>query len=325
MNAPAQAKLEPGVYPGIPEDEYFSWKAVSNSKLSPMAGKTPLHCKYAMDHPSEPKEAMILGSAVDTLVFIPTLFGERFAIAGQCEAITQKKAQCSKMGSMRWDRRLESQGRFWWICKTHGTGDIRWGLPDAITILTPDQSSTAYAMAKAVLNDPGASVLLAACEHTQLSLVWHEINNPSLPGLLCKARLDGISTELKTIVDLKKCQDASPEAFARSIANYGYHRQAAMYLRGATYHEFDVQNYVIIAVEEPPPHAVALYTLTERTPCNKQIIQVNPSPVEYGNHELMRLLDLYERCETSGEWPGYPSKPVPIALPAWTMAKMERE
>jgi exodeoxyribonuclease VIII len=173
-------------------------------------------------------------------------------------------------------------------------------------------------MAKAVLDHPGASVLLAACEEFQLSLVWRENN------LLCKGRLDWLSSELKTIIDLKKCQDASPEGFARSIATYGYHRQAAMYLRGATYHGIDAQNYVIIAVENEPPHAVALYTLTERgNTVFTHIAQL--SPVEYGNRELLRLLDLYEHCEATGEWPSYPEKPVPISLPAWVMAKAERE
>jgi exodeoxyribonuclease VIII len=179
-------------------------------------------------------------------------------------------------------------------------------------------------MAKAVLNHDGAKVLLDSCEETQLSLVWRENN------LLCKGRLDGLSSELKTVIDLKKCQDASPDAFARSIATYGYHRQGAMYLRGATYHGIDVKNYVIIAVEESEPHAVALYTLTERQPLApfaswRDTKSVSLSPVEYGNHELLRLLDLYERCEATGEWPGYAEQPVPISLPGWVMSRIERE
>lgn len=72
---------------------------------------------------------------------------------------------------------------------------------------------------EATASYPGASILLNACEETQLSLVWRENN------LLCKGRLDVLSSELKTIIDLKTCQDASREAFSRKIADLGYHRQ----------------------------------------------------------------------------------------------------
>jgi len=258
---------------------------------------------------------MILGSAVDCLVFSPAIWNERFAVAEQCGANTKEKKRCSKRGTSMIAGNAE-HGPVW-HCSTHVVFGVEY---EKIETLSEDQSSTAFNMAKAVLNHDGAKVLLDSCEEFQLSLVWRENN------LLCKGRLDGLSTELKTVIDLKKCQDASPEAFSRCIATYGYHRQGAMYLRGATYHGIDVKNYVIIAVEEPPPHAVALYTLTERSSSEwKNALVRHPSSVEFGNTELMRLLDLYERCEATGEWPGYAAEPVPISLPGWVIQRMERE
>jgi len=275
-----------------------------------------------MDHPKPPTDAMILGSAVDCLVFSPTWFNSRFAVAEQCYGMTQKKQRCTKTGIVRFAVAAfgNDQDRWprHWYCSSHNPVAGTYFACDPPNVLTADQSSTAYAMAKAVLNHPGASILLDACEETQLSLAWRENN------LLCKGRLDGLSSELKTIVDLKTCADASPEAFSRKIADMGYHRQAAMYMRGATFHSIDVKNYVIIAVESEPPRAVALYSLTEKKP-DINGMRVNPSPVEYGNHQLMRLLDLYERCEATGEWPSYPTSPVPISLPAWAANAIERE
>ena len=186
-------------------------------------------------------------------------------------------------------------------------------------ILTDDQSSTAYAIAKAIHNHATASALLNSCDEKQLSLVWRENN------LLCKGRLDGLSAELKTIIDLKTCNDASPEAFARKVWDYGYHRQAAMYLRGATANGIDVKHFVIIAVETEPPYAVACYTLTERTPSALGRMGDSLSPAEYGNHQLLRLLDLYEHCQLTGKWEGYPAEVQPLMLPGWAMGKVERE
>lgn len=259
---------------------------------------------------------MTLGSAVDNLVFTPHLFGNRFAISDQCFAQTKKGDRCSKNGIKRVSRGIAPQ----WFCSSHLSAFVDSDFDD-VQILSTDQCSTAYGMAKSVLNHNGAKVLLDSCESFQLSLMWRENN------LLCKGRLDGLSSELKTIVDLKTCVDASPEVFSRKVADLGYHRQAAMYLRGASYHGIDVKNYVIIAVESEPPHAVALYSLTEKQRMESAFLIGNPrpSPVEYGNHQLMRLLDLYERCEATGQWPGYSEKPEPISLPKWAEMAIERE
>lgn len=318
MNATAQA-IQPGIYSDMSEAEYFSLPCVSNSRLTPLL-KSPLHCLHAMQNPKPPTDAMTLGSAVDCLVFNPELFNERFAVAEQCGALTQKKERCSKRGVIRLDVYGDDPSTKW-HCSQH-SNFTDYIYDTSIEVLSEDQSTTAYTMAKAVLNHEGASVLLNSCDSFQISLVWRENN------LLCKGRLDGLSSELKTIIDLKTCADASPEAFSRKIADFSYHRQAAMYLRGATYHGIDVKNYVIIAVESEPPFAVALYTLTERSVQPgiwKDKTVESLSPVEYGNHQLMRLLDLYERCEATGVWNGYSEKPEPISLPKWAEMAIERE
>lgn len=306
----AKTDLAPGVYPDTPAEEYFRWPAVSKSRLEPLM-KSPLHCKWAQDHPSEPTPAMTLGSAVDCMVFEPAEFNKRFAVAEQCADTTKKGVQCSRLGTFQSGLTGDS-----WFCAQHFKSYSATGF-DANTkeVLTPDQSSTAYAIAKSVHDHPTASTLLHACDELQLSLVWQE------SGLLCKARLDGLSTELKTIIDLKTCADANPEAFSRKIADFGYHRQAAMYLRGATANGIEAHNFVIIAVETDPPYAVAVYTLTERT---GDKAPYTLSPAEYGNHQVTRLLDLYERCEASGKWPGYEDKPVAISLPKWAEMAIER-
>lgn len=301
--------LAPGVYPDTPEEVYFRWPAVSKSRLEPLM-KSPLHCKWAQDHPSEPTPAMTIGSAVDCLVFEPEEFNGRFAVAEQCQALTQKKERCSKRGLKRFYDNSESN-KYSWRCNSHFYPPQF--KPSKIDVLTDDQSSAAYAIAKAVHDHPTASTLIHGCDEVQLSLVWRENN------LLCKGRLDGFSTELKTVIDLKTCTDASPDAFARQVWNLGYHRQAAMYLRGCSANGIEARHFVIIAVETEPPYAVAVYTLTERT--------LGPfmSPAEYGNHQLLRLLDLYERCQATGKWEGYPIAPQALALPAWAMGKVERE
>ena len=92
--------LAPGVYPDTPEEIYFRWPAVSKSRLEPLM-QSPLHCKWAMEHPSAPTPAMTLGSAIHCLTFTPGLFNERFVVPEQCSATTKKGERCTKSGTNR--------------------------------------------------------------------------------------------------------------------------------------------------------------------------------------------------------------------------------
>ena len=69
------------------------------------------------------------------------------------------------------------------------------------------------------------------------------------------------------IVDLKTTMDASPDAFARTAANFNYPLQAAYYVDGlqaAGIASPDaVTSFVFLVVEKTPPYGVAVYTLPE--------------------------------------------------------------
>jgi hypothetical protein len=61
---------------------------------------------------------------------------------------------------------------------------------------------------------------------------------------------------------------------------------------------------VIVAAEKEPPYAVAAYRLTE-------------GATDAGMDQLRPLLQLYRRCQASGEWPAYPDTVQDISLPDW--------
>jgi len=122
------------------------------------------------------------------------------------------------------------------------------------------------------------------------------------PHHLLKGRLDIVATDshgATTIADIKTTEDASPEAFSKTIAQYGYAQQAAHYLDllGATH-------FVFIAVEKTAPYAVGVYCL-------------DPASVAMGRERNLRNLDLLESCQSSGHWPAYSSEIETISLPAW--------
>lgn len=68
--------------------------------------------------------------------------------------------------------------------------------------------------------------------HIEHAVTWTDEET----GLLCKARPDWV-VERKSkafVLDLKTCQDASPEAFAKSMANFSYGIQRAHYIAGVS-------------------------------------------------------------------------------------------
>jgi hypothetical protein len=106
---------------------------------------------------------------------------------------------------------------------------------------------------------------------------------------------------------VKTTEDASPAGFARSVATFRYHVQAAHYLAGT-----QGKRFVFIAIEKKAPFAVAVYEL-------------DPVSLEVG--EIARMADLltYQMCDSSGQWPGYGNEIAPLTLPSWAFPKSESE
>ena len=112
------------------------------------------------------------------------------------------------------------------------------------------------------------------------------------------------------IVDLKTTEDASPEAFAKSIARYGYHRQNSMYVDGVESSTGDfVKGFVFVVTEKTPPYCTAVY-------------QLDMQGVELGRDQYKRLLLDLADCKIKNAWPGYSNRIETISMPRWAMKEV---
>jgi len=154
--------------------------------------------------------------------------------------------------------------------------------------------ATALAIAAAVRNHPIAAELLATGKAEQ-SFWW----NDPLNNLRCKCRPDWLSNT--TVVDLKTTTDASPSGFARSVAAYRYHVQAAHYMSGL----FGVERFVFIAVEKTYPFAVGVYELDD-------------AAMDEGHTLRHRDMHRIHTCRSSARWPGFTDDSITtLSLPRW--------
>jgi len=175
-------------------------------------------------------------------------------------------------------------------------------------ILSYDDYARCLAVSDAVAAHSKAWALLERADMREVSGFW----NDPLTGLFCKLRSDAVCSGISTMFDIKSTNDASRVEFERSIFQYGYHRQGAHYIDGMAVLGHKIDHYAIIAVEKQAPFAVAVYRL------KNEVLQL-------GRKENIQLMELWKRCEDSGEWPGYPEQITDIGIPQWAINQTERE
>jgi hypothetical protein len=223
-------------------DDYAADKDVNASALR--AGrKSMLHMKAVIDGVAkEPSPAMLLGSALHAAILEPANFGEMLRVAPDVDRRT-------KAGKEEYAAFVAS-------------------LPKNAIVLTADDYN-AVRDAQLAVNASMLPNLMGAGE-SEVSVYWGEQCGDKVVG--CKARLDWLGhlagqPDQGIIIDIKTTRDASPGAFARSAAAYGYLHQAAWYMRAAarlnaTGQGPKIADYFMVAVEMEPPYAVGLYRLS---------------------------------------------------------------
>jgi exodeoxyribonuclease VIII len=124
-------------------------------------------------------------------------------------------------------------------------------------------------------------------------------------GFACRSKLDMVCPEQQVIWDVKTTQDASPGAFARSIADYGYHRQAAFYIEACQQEFGSVFRFLFIAIQKTEPWECGVYELGH-------------DDLAKGYFEIQSLLDEYRKRKISNNWEQvWSTGIVPVSLPKY--------
>lgn len=265
-----------GVVHGMPNADYHAIEALGASGLKKLA-RSPRHYFGTTLDPQRPPAdetaAMTAGTLAHCAVLEPDQMEARYVVRPPGTDLRTK------------------EGKAWAA-----------SVDPSLTIITRDQNDTAWRQARAIRALPEVAALLSE-GHAEVSAFWVDEQT----GELCKCRPDWVSPagEGVILLDVKTCQDASPAGFPRTIANFGYHRQAAWYSRGFEKASgLEVLGFVFACVEADYPHAAAAYMLDDAS-------------LDKADEENRRLLAAYAACKASGEWPGYPSAIQPLSLPAW--------
>jgi hypothetical protein len=254
----------------VPADEYFALPAVSITRLKELK-RSPLHYRHRLEHPAV-SAPLTLGQAAHCATLEPERFKRQFAV---------------------WSRRTRS-GRMAPRNGQHWEAFQR--LNDTRTILTEDEAAEAAAISIAVRSDQVAMRYLGSGE-PEVTMLW-EPNRKGRPDWITS--LNGHPA----LVGLKTTRDCRHFAFGSQAAKLGYPLQWAWYANGYQTIKGVEPIVVEIVVESAPPHAVAVYRITEDI-------------LGYGRDEYESLLEILAECEHSGEWPGPYADEQILTLPSW--------
>jgi exodeoxyribonuclease VIII len=273
------------IHPNISNPDYHANPSISKSGLDLIA-RAPALYRYRRDNPTPRTDAMRWGSLVHTAILEPDKFADSVIIIPDDAPSrpTKKQREAKKPSTAT----LEAIA--WWQAFDAAVIDR-----EPITI---DEHAELLATRDAAWADPIARKALSQIELAETSIFWKSND------IECRCRPDAILTS-GAILDLKTTRDAAPDPFAKSIAAFRYHVQAAFYSDGyaEAFGEMP-RGFMFLAIEKDPPYLSACYVATD-------------AMIMRGRMEYQRDLDTYARCLETGEWPGLTRGVTEIDLPKW--------
>jgi exodeoxyribonuclease VIII len=265
--------MEVGIYTRdhLSNEQYHQSEGISKSGLD-LIDRSPAHFKSFKRENTRAKE---VGSAIHCAILEPEIYQAEYAVI-DCEDRRSAiyKAACKDRASSN--------------VLTQAEGDRVSGMFDAVY---------SYKPARAIMDAPGRNELSVYAKDPET-------------GLLVKCRFDRL-LDCGIAADLKKTQDARPEAFMRSIDNYRYYVQAAFYMdvyKWATGET--LQAFKFIPIEEAAPHGCRVY-------------QIDDLSIEFGRMAYRAALNTYADCIANDSWPAYADEEQEIGISNYLANKLQ--
>lgn len=286
-------KEQIGWWANLTEPEYEALPGLRGSVLSGYA-ETALHGHYKETHRKD-SDAFFRGRLTHVLTLTPELFDTHYVeIPDLTTGLVDAKGQPYKNPK---------------ATNAYKDALAKFGAENSgKAFVTPELMTIAQGMSDAVHEHPDAAAFLERAEYREIAGVWQDAKTRAL----LKGRLDAVVPEFSSIGDLKTCQSAAFFPMAKSVGNYRYYLQGANYVDGARALGFDVEYYVLICVEVEPPHAVAVYRITDEL-------------LEIGRRMRTKLIDLYQQCQAENYYPGYPEGVTDITLPKYMLESLREQ
>lgn len=298
---------EPGIYHDLPFEDYRAIKAFNSSLFK---HPTNRHLKAALDGkiPDKDSQALRFGREVHCRLLEPERYASEVIVSTPCQAINGRGEVCGATG------KLFDPISHQWFCgiKSHAP-------PDAYTpkdYVKAEEAEAIEEMAES-LHSHEVMNLFRCPGWCELTVVFE------FDGHLLKARTDKFSAigpehfgGRPTIIDIKKgiAGKLDRDTCRKKILEYGWHRQASIYVDALEYHGHKDVQFAWIFIEDGPPFDI-------------NIVVASSTDIEIGRSEYRSTLRSYATAVKQGKYLGYvySIKAIePGALPDWYVDRWER-
>lgn len=279
--------MKPRIEHDLSNNAYHAMPELSSTQIKDVL-RTPAHfyAKHlAVDKKThQPTQTMLLGTVVHTLVLESDKFDAEYAISEKFDRRTKQ----GKLDATAFDE-----------ANSHKT------------VIDSELHVQAKLMADNILKHPVARLLKLPAMIAEASIFYTDTDTDTETELDCRIRPDYHLPPCEQfpyglIVDLKTTDNASYNAFNRTIVNFGYHISAAMYCDGfmQLYEIEQAPAYIWLVGERDAPYAVIAYSPNFET-------------MQKGDDKKREALQLIADCIAANEWPAYSTDVLDINLPAW--------
>lgn len=256
------------------ESEYNALTGVRASYVKTLWSATPAHLAAQIARTDgDQSDALRIGRALHCALLRPEDYAAEWRVAP------------------KFDRRTKA-GK-------ESAAEFAASLPPDVGLLDADESECVAMMRDSVRRHEAAATLLEICD------VREAVFRGSFNDVPAKCRVDAMSPT-GILLDVKTTISAAPRSFARSIADYGYHVQAAFYRALLLQHGVDIQSVAFVAIEKTPPYLVAVYEL-------------DMEDVFAMSDVVDRMASRYGECVSTGVWGGYPNAVQQIRVPSYAI------
>lgn len=247
----------------LSNSDYHNSVGISKSGLDYIA-KSPAVYQWSKHAPRAEAgkiKTLDIGTALHTIVLEPHLFDDQFAILPPLNLRTSKGKE--EKAAFYQENRIK-------------------------TIITSDESKQLSLMAKSVLAHPAARFLVESDGDVESSIFWIDKDTEEL----CRIRPDKALPDHSILVDVKTTADINK--FDRSIGDYRYDVQAAMYSAG----------YMVATGE---PTIFVFLVVSTSVECGKypvRVLTLDPQDLSEGYTLYRRDLETYHECHRKNTWDG---------------------
>lgn len=220
--------------------------------------RSPAHYYHYKNAPRVDKKCYRLGTAIHTALLEPDRFKSDYIISPEFNrrSVAGKEAEAEFIKN--------NIGKF---------------------IVTEAELEAITGIAESVSYHRDAMAILRLSKN-EVSHFWQDEET----GIYMKCRSDALTDFCN--LDIKSTEDASPNAFVRSCANYNYDMSAYIYSEGTRIVSGMPRRFGFLAVEKKAPYQVALYFAPDE--------MLASGMVRYRD-----ALNQLKECRASGKWPGY--------------------